>query len=52
MRVDNANAWTAFPFTMSDKNEGLMSNAVKTVVLGDEAVHVGIADVAERQVEG
>ena len=40
-------AWGATPITMSDKKEVTMTDALKTVVLGDEAVSVAVADAAK-----
>ncbi|MFB2595442.1 DUF2213 domain-containing protein [Paracoccus sp. p4-l81] len=46
-RIGDADAWGASPVTMSDKKEDRMSDALKTVVLGDEAVQVAVADAAK-----
>lgn len=43
---DSAGKWGAAPITVSDKKEDYMSNALKTVVLGDTAVNVPVADAA------
>lgn len=43
---DAADAWGAAPLTMSDTKEDHMSDALKTVVLGDKAVQVYAADTA------
>lgn len=44
---DGAVQWGAAPITVSDKKETPMSDALKTVVLGDEAVSVSAADAAK-----
>lgn len=44
---DGADSWGATPVTMSDNKEDRMSDALKTVVLGDEAVQVAVADTAK-----
>lgn len=44
---DSADTWGASPVTMSDKKEDAVSDALKTVVLGDEAVQVAVADTAK-----
>lgn len=44
---DGAVSWGASPLiTTSDKKEDTMSDALKTVVLGDKAVQVAITDIA------
>lgn len=45
---DNAGKWGAAPIypEMSNKKEDTMSDALKTVVLGDKAAQVAVADVA------
>ena len=44
---DGADKWGASPVTMSYQKEDDMSDALKTVVLGDEAVQVAVADAAK-----
>lgn len=44
---DGAAQWGAAPITMSDEKEAGMADALKTVVLGDEAVSVAVADAAK-----
>ena len=44
---DSADTWGATPITMSDKKEVTMTDALKTVVLGDEAVSVAVTDAAK-----
>ena len=41
---DSAEQWGATPFTMSDQKETNMSDALSTVVLGDQAAQVAVAD--------
>lgn len=41
---DSADNWGAAPITLSDKKEDKMSGALKTVVLGDKAAQVAVAD--------
>ena len=41
---DGASKWGAAPITVSDKKEDHMSDALKTVVLGDKAVQVAASD--------
>ncbi|WP_375568758.1 DUF2213 domain-containing protein [Ahrensia marina] len=43
---DSAGKWGAAPITMSDIKEKTMSDALKTVVLGDKAVKVDASDIA------
>lgn len=43
---DAAKPWGAAPITMSDQKEDVMSDALKTVVFGDKAAQVAVADAA------
>lgn len=45
-RIGDADKWGAAPIIVSDKEEDSMSDALKTVVLGDKAVQVSAADTA------
>ncbi|WP_299663854.1 DUF2213 domain-containing protein [uncultured Ruegeria sp.] len=44
---DGADKWGAAPLTPSSKREDTMSDALKTVVLGDQAAQVAVADAAK-----
>jgi len=46
LRVGDAEKWGLSPVTESEPKEGNMSDALKTVVLGDKAVQVALADTA------
>lgn len=45
-RIGDAGYWGAEPFTMSRQKEDSMSDALKTVVLGDKAAQVALTDAA------
>lgn len=46
LRIGDAEKWGLSPITQSNKKEDFMSDALKTVVLGDKTAQVAVADAA------